>query len=278
MKTIDLQNQSIENLNRFFKRLMLSYPEAHEKELTAEMLVQLMQINLGFCKLNEFAISCLESAVKEAEHFINCPKEVQPTLRCLVKILTPLQIYLVKYQNSTSSNKSHGYDVYIIIPERPGRKLVHLQPYLDLAGLSPKEMSCSVFTWAKVKDGLAKGQLFFLLQFNQKHLVFDDGNLSIPILGLSERLLAKAQMAAVFAPNFKLANAFLKSALLQNDRGELNLAAFMLHQATEFTYRAFPAFFLRCRSKNASYSHFSKPFEASHTYFKCGFQFRYPRG
>lgn len=238
METTEIQNQTVANLNRFFKQLMMSYLETHEKELSAEMLVHLMQINLGFCQLNEFAMSCLANAVGFAQQFINCPNEIQPALQCLVKLLAPQRIYLFKHQN-TYADSHYGYDVYIIIPERPGRKLVHLQPYLDLAGLSAIPITCSLFTWAKVKDGFNKGQLFFLLNFNQRHLVYDDGSLSIPNLGFSEHLLAKEQMHRLFAPNFKLANAFLQGAFSESKREELCLAVFMLHQATEFTYRAF---------------------------------------
>lgn len=85
------------------------------------------------------------------------------------------------------------------------------------------------------KDGF----LGFMLNFTAPSMVYDHGLGALPGFKNLPPSEARAKLALIFSNNFKIATAFFREAEICNQQNELELAVFMLHQATEFVYKSF---------------------------------------
>jgi HEPN domain-containing protein len=135
---------------------------------------------------------------------------------------------------------SRGENRHDFLALLPGRAQLSFRHYQSLAANACAEYS-PVMLWcchtALACNYLRTGHIFYSLACTPERLVYDSG-LPMPGIGVINDSTAVGQAETAFYSGFTLAQSFLDGAGYYAGKGQLNAAAFSLHQAAEHTLRA----------------------------------------
>lgn len=156
---------------------------------------------------------------------LNCPKELQETLRQLIAILPADKIF---HKDGT---------LYIAIGEQAARGIQQYKTILEGSDWERGNYRHGLYTIPDIRQGLEAGNLFYTTVFVQEHLVYDSGQSILPE-PLPRRITRiREQSEAEFSLGYRRSVCFQREARHLLAENEPEVAAFMLHQSVELLLR-----------------------------------------
>lgn len=190
----------------------------------------------------------------EALHLLHfrdqpAPDHLDPLVQLIVEVLSPEMVFSVSHP-AVSDDDDPYTDLLIVISDSRQKPLTDFQPIVELVTVRKHRMSCSLHTSSHIYERLKAGHIYFSLICNRKNLVYSNGvrQLPEPPADFSTVLESSRQ---VFDAGYHKAHSFYESALRQEDRP---LAAFMLQQAAELTYRTLARALYGCEKKTHNFA------------------------
>jgi HEPN domain-containing protein len=148
----------------------------------------------------------------------------------IVAAVAPERIYLL--------NKE-PIDLLIVIREEIQRPFKEYEHIIEMTGLNYDPIYFSLHKSMDLRRRLEEGHIFYTASCLPEKLVYDNGlSPALPTNPINTEKL-KAEATKYFGAGMKRASAFLNAAQYHQLRGENELCAFMLHQVSELSLRAF---------------------------------------
>lgn len=125
----------------------------------------------------------------------------------------------------------------IVIPDNHNSPFEELQSGLEIISLNGCRVSFSLIKSEELHQALSNGHLFYSFICKKDKLVYDNGLVPLPVTNPSQWASIRKKAEQEFEIGVGRAVAFLDGASFYLERKSPELAAFMLHQAAEGTYR-----------------------------------------
>lgn len=129
-------------------------------------------------------------------------------------------------------------DLLIVMPNKPQSSFKEYERPIEVAAVGQDEFYFSLHSSAELHRLLQEGHIFYSSRCTSENIVYDNGFArQLPPLSPSIGEL-KQEAERRFRSGLRKGKAFFESAKFHHSRGEVEMAAFMLHQATELSLRA----------------------------------------
>ena len=162
---------------------------------------------------------------------------LKPIIQFIVTTISPAKIYMLQHKD-TGNPATGGYiDLLIIISGKNSVPFIELEPILEMPYVKDQRVSCSLHSEDNVLEGLRNGHIFYSLNCIPENLVYDDKTTQYPTTTPEALQEAKNHVQAKFTQAFEKSQHFYESAVSLHKSHPSQIIAFMLHQATELTYR-----------------------------------------
>lgn len=139
-------------------------------------------------------------------------------------------------------------DLILVIPEKSAKTFEEIEKVIDFVCLRHHHLSCTLFKTSFFYKMTEEGHIYFSLACNTGSLIYDDGLIGLPKLRYDNREAKIEKTRNDFYSGMAKAKTFYTAAEGYQS-SNLNMAAFMLHQATELCLRALNRS-LTCQDKN----------------------------
>lgn len=152
-------------------------------------------------------------------------------IELLVRAIQPERIFLLH-------SGSKLIDLLIVIPDSSQKPFSHYEVIVDVACLNYKEVNFSLHQSNELNRHIEEGHLFYLTACTNDNLVYDNGAAPFPVTPSLKLAEVKAAAKEKFDGGMSKANSFFEGAKTYFEADNFSLTLFMLHQATELTFRA----------------------------------------
>lgn len=156
-------------------------------------------------------------------------------INLICDVIAPEKIFCLNHQKG-SDGADHA-DLILVIPEKSAKTFEEIEKVFDFVCLKHHHLSCTLFKASFFYKMIAEGHIYFSLACNAESLIYDDGSNQLPKLRLDNRGAKMAHANQQFYSGLVKARTFYTAAENYYN-SNLNMAAFMLHQATELCLRA----------------------------------------
>jgi hypothetical protein len=147
----------------------------------------------------------------------------------IVMAMAPERIYLLSKSPT---------DLLIVMPDKSQRPFSEYEHLIETVSMNQEGFYFSLHSSAELHKQLQKGHILYSISCTPDNLIYDNGLApGLPLTAIKLNELRK-EAEERFKPGFQKATAFLSAANQQYTSGEREMAAFMLHQATELALRA----------------------------------------
>lgn len=166
----------------------------------------------------------IESSLKEA-------------CKVIIKLIGPEKIFLLgSYENE--QDKRTLYDLLITITASANRPYNEYNVIMEHIGMKIYPVTGTFVKANDLLKRMAVGHIYFSRVCRSENLLYDDGVHPLPVPDTIpvDDIIARAERD--FNNGLQRAKFFLEGARHYSEKKENDLAAFMLHQAAELTYRA----------------------------------------
>jgi HEPN domain-containing protein len=162
---------------------------------------------------------------------------LKPIIQFLVTTVAPTKIYRVDNRNIKSDTTEKYIDLLLVIPNKNNIPFIELEPIIEIPYLKESRVVCSLHNEGVIKQALGNGHIFYTLNFTAENLVYDDKAVSFPATSIGAVQEMKQKAREIFSQHFERAQNFYSCAEYLHQRNPGKIIPFLLHQATEFTYR-----------------------------------------
>lgn len=163
--------------------------------------------------------------------FSKCPENLKPLIYFITSVVPIEYVYCF-------SQTEHSIDLMIVLDRNCVQPFSELEPVLSLASLGFPTVECSLHVYSKMMDLLQKGHVFYSYACAEQHLVYvKPESLLLPTVSMETYQKIVEEAKQKFDVNIERAIQFYKGAQICIDEGSYCMAAFMLQQACELTYR-----------------------------------------
>ncbi|TAM95626.1 MAG: HEPN domain-containing protein [Chitinophagaceae bacterium] len=165
------------------------------------------------------------------------PPGLKEACRMIIKLICPEKIFLLgSYENE--QDKRMFYDLLIIITGSANRPYNEYNVIIEHIGMKVYPVTGTFVKTNDLHKRMAAGHIYFSRVCRSENLLYDDGAHQLPVPDTIpvDDIIARSEKD--FNNGLQRAKFFLEGANLYSERKEKELAAFMLHQAAELTYRA----------------------------------------
>lgn len=162
---------------------------------------------------------------------------LKPIIQFLVTTVAPTKIYRVENRNTKDDTTEKYIDLLLVIPSKNNIPFTELEPIIEIPYLKEKRVVCSLHNEGVVLGALRNGHIFYTLNFTDENLVYDDKAVTFPITSFEAVQEMKQKAREIFFQHFERAQNFYSCAEYLHQQNPGKIISFLLHQATEFTYR-----------------------------------------
>jgi HEPN domain-containing protein len=162
--------------------------------------------------------------------------ELAPAIELLIRVIQPEKVFLWKKQQSNLKVRDE-FEVLFILQDRLQQKFIDLQPKLDFIHAVQSHLHCSLCVNGALVEAFKTCDLLYLSYCRPENLIYDLSGKPMPKVSSIDLLERKAKSENVFRWTIQLADSFYvqsQDCLEDSPR----LAAFLLHQCAEHSYRA----------------------------------------
>lgn len=153
----------------------------------------------------------------------------------IADVIMPEKIYCLSHEKG-SDDTDHA-NLVLVIPEKHRQTFEEIETLFNFACLKHHYLSCTILKSSFFHTMIREGHVYFSLACNTDSLMYDDGSKPIPKLRLDSRPEKIEKTRQDFYAGLTKAKTFYASA--ESCRSSnLNMSAFMLHQAAELCLRA----------------------------------------
>lgn len=164
----------------------------------------------------------------------NVPLSFQTLIDWIVSLCSPTCIY----QMPACDDDQDNINLLIVIPLKENITFKEMKKWLHSMNTAGCCVNYSLYQMPQLLKYIAAGSIFHLNACRKENLIYDKGTEPLPEIETEKFQEAKRKAAKIFAQGFKRGSAFLEGAQVYRANQENNMAAFMLHQATELTLHA----------------------------------------
>lgn len=160
---------------------------------------------------------------------------IGPVVQLLVSALRPSKIYRIHHQHVGES--SSFICLMLLMPPSCQKSFSEMEPVLQLPWTGEVQIECSLHAETNVRHALEHGHLFYSRFIAATNLVYDSGELPpLPEAGAEAKVAYSERLKKELGEAAKRVIHFYGAAvMLQPEKPPV--MAFMLHQATELTFR-----------------------------------------
>ena len=184
----------------------------------------------------------VEKASRELEqgHYqLNLPQkrvglDFQTLIDWIVSLCSPACIY----QTAPSDDNQEEINLLIVIPLKENTTFKEMKKWLHTMNTNGWKVNYSLYQMPQLLKYIEAGSIFHMNACRKENLIYDSGTEPLPSIQPEDFQEAKRMAAEIFAQGFKRGTAFMDGAQVYRTKQENNIAAFMLHQATELTLHA----------------------------------------
>jgi len=162
---------------------------------------------------------------------------LKPIIQFIVTTISPAKIYMLQHKDAGNPAKGGYIDLLIIMSGKNSVPFIELEPILEMPYVKNQRVSCSLHSEDNVLEGLRNGHIFYSLNCIPEKLVYDDKTTQYPTTTPEALQEAKNRLKEKFTQAFEKSQHFYESAVSLHKSHPSQIIAFMLHQATELTYR-----------------------------------------
>lgn len=162
---------------------------------------------------------------------------LKPIIQFLVTTVAPTKIYKLQNRNIKDETTEKYIDLLLVIPNKNNVPFTELEPIIEIPYLKEKRVVCSLHNEGVVLGALRSGHIFYTLNFTPENLVYDDKAANFPIPSIEAVQEMKQRAREIFFQHFERAQNFYSCAEYLYKQNPGKIIPFLLHQATEFTYR-----------------------------------------
>lgn len=165
------------------------------------------------------------------------PPGLKEACRVIIKLMGPEKIFLLgSYENE--QDKRMLYDLLIMINGSANRPYNEYTVIMEHIGMKIYPVTGTFVKANDLLKRMAAGHIYFSRVCRSENLLYDNGVHPLPVPDTIpvDDIIARA--GKDFNNRLQRAEFFLEGALHYSEKKENDLAAFMLHQAAEFAYRA----------------------------------------
>lgn len=163
--------------------------------------------------------------------------DLQPIIYFIVAATWPEKFFLLEHQEFGTPGSDSFISFLIVLPDNRNSSFEGLQSGLELISLNGCRVSFFLVKSEDLPHALSNGHLFYSSICKKDKLVYDNGLVPLPATNASLWAYIRKKAEEEFEIGLGRAAAFLDGASFYLERKSRDLAAFMLHQATEGTYR-----------------------------------------
>ena len=213
--------------DKIFKLLESVMPHPLESEEnyamnTNYLFYEELSLVLKNCKLLLGRKNKLDDNAERIETVVSFIKEVLPISYIFCSSLSPSRI-----------------DLIIVMDQHRHKKFEDAYTLLNFAILGHENINCTVYTYGTIYDLLTKGHLYFsAICIAENCLYQSTPDFTLPILSQTKCKELIAKSSPLFHQNIQKAITFFNGARQFANEKECTIAAFMLQQACELTYRS----------------------------------------
>lgn len=159
-------------------------------------------------------------------------------IELIIAALDPLLIFEVKHPAPQSIEQKPYRGLLIVFADDNQKPFKEHQPMVELFSMGDEKLCCSVHKLSDIYQALTSGQMYFSLACTTENLVYQRSPSPLPkvLPETLERLIEQSRHG--FAIGMSKARKFFEGAEYYQQESEHALSMFMLHQATETTFRA----------------------------------------
>jgi len=164
--------------------------------------------------------------------------DVAQIVSFLAETVQPEKIFLLHHPALDGECEAGYVDLLVVMPCKSHIRFTEHQGIVEFANLRHRQVTCSLHRSDAVREALERGHIYYSLACRLERLVYDSGSEQLPLTPaeLHKEIVAKAR--EVFEFNHQKSRAFYTCALECRNNCNIAVAAFLLHQAVEFAYRA----------------------------------------
>lgn len=153
------------------------------------------------------------------------------------KIAASIQVEHIFHLNYPAPGNTRDHLV-ILLPVSAGVKHTELVPFIDMAIANHEAITFQLYQGIDFRTALTEGNLYFHWACAKEHELYSEPGLpALAKFNISQLKLAIEGANKRFQSGMERTSAFLDGALFYQEKGNLALTAFMLHQFAELTYR-----------------------------------------
>ncbi|HEX8331134.1 MAG TPA: HEPN domain-containing protein [Segetibacter sp.] len=155
----------------------------------------------------------------------------------IVAAIQPERIFIVSPQPVSDHNAAY-IDLLVIIADTCLSSFKEYETIIKLACINYSNVHFSIHQSNVIAAQISEGHIFYSVACTRENLVYDNGKAPLTVAPTSITSAVKEKAIHHFTTAFARAQSFLASAKHHVETGEKEMAAFMLHQAAELTFRA----------------------------------------
>ncbi len=153
---------------------------------------------------------------------------LQRIIRFLAETITPERIFLLSEE---------PFDLLVVLPDQAEKPYSFYETMIEMACMDTV-IHFSLHKSSDLARQLAAGHIFYATACTPGRLVYENGKTAFPITPPGKTEVLHRQAVERFTPGYRRAGMFFETAQEYCRKGASDMAAFMLHQAAELTFRA----------------------------------------
>jgi uncharacterized protein len=185
-----------------------------------------------------FLISKSSKAAIKRDDTKRLASKYQNIVDFLILMIKPERVFRVILDPKSDIASNDEVDLIIVIPNTDQRPFSEFDTIIQVALMDCPNVNFSVHQSTDLYNKVQAGHIFYSLACTPQSVVHDDGTQPLPATDSSRLVELKQKAVNEFWASYSKAKAFFVSSTHHLENGNPNIAAFMLHQASELTFRA----------------------------------------
>lgn len=165
-------------------------------------------------------------------------KEARLNFQMLIDWIVSLCSPTCIYRTAPCADNQDDINLLIVIPLKENTTFKEMKKWLHTMNTNGWKVNYSLYQMPQLLKYIEAGSIFHITACRKENLIYDSGTGPLPSTQQGDLQKAQRKAAEIFAQGFSRGTAFMDGAQGYMAKQENNIAAFMLHQATELTLHA----------------------------------------
>ncbi len=238
-----LQKETCEfQLGNFFKHYPIEFIRESISNLFAPILpkVESSSLNYNYLFYEELSHMLKNCALlyQQEKKDDTGPKQLDSykSIKSVIDFIKEVIPASYIFCNTTSSIRT---DLIVVMDKYEYKPFDEIHSLLDFAVLGHQNINCTVYNYGTMNDFLLRGHIYYSSLCTPENCVYQsDTKFNLPLLNETSCLKMINTSTQLFNQNMHKASTFFNGAHQFANESESTIAAFMLQQACELTYRS----------------------------------------